>query len=303
MPFRNVRNPQEALKFAALAWSIELELALTNDSTLWREIGYVEPGVYQVEGSFFCDIKDVLAAIKQLAISYRTGEVSIGNTLFQCGNPLTLETEFNGVTVRIRHDSDLQLLYRDWRRGMSGYIEGIVGPYPKEQLSEEDLANDRRIEAENQERYRLQQEEWRREREAKQAAFEAKLATAPPFEVSDQEAWDEYKRLNDDSQGGPMGPGYGARIISYAEEWARVMQAEMAAGKELADVWLDTSYEAAYDGISGAMHGAAVHTLSQCWVHGEALRRLHNLKHQIGDEGERANEEGGTLNPALLRIG
>jgi len=51
------------------------------------------------------------------------------------------------------------------------------------------------------------------------------------------------------------------------------------------------------------MYGCAVVILSKCWEHGEALRRWHNKDTQIGDEGDRANESGGVLNPALLSIG
>ena len=43
--------------------------------------------------------------------------------------------------------------------------------------------------------------------------------------------------------------------------------------------------------------------LAQCGVHGEALRRWHNRDTQIGTEGDKANESGGVLNPALLTIG
>ncbi|MDA8315367.1 MAG: hypothetical protein M0010_09365 [Actinomycetota bacterium] len=46
--------------------------------------------------------------------------------------------------------------------------------------------------------------------------------------------------------------------------------------------------------------GAAVSVLASCWVHGEELRRWHNLDTQIGTEGEKANASGGVLNPALL---
>lgn len=296
MAFRDVRNPQEALKFAALALSIELELKLTRNRTFWGELRYVEPGVYRIDGGLGSSIDNVLTAVKQLATSYQTGEVQVRGTVIECGNPLTLETYFNGVVVRVRHDSDLRLLHRDWRRGMSGYIEGVVGPYPKEQLSEEELANDRRIKAENDERYRLQEEEYRRKQDAAKAAFDAKLATAPQMEVSNEAAWASFKEKNADG-------GYGERIITYAEEWARLMQAEMAAGKALADVMDPTSHEANYDGITGFMYGAAVSTLAECWVHGDELRRTHNLKSQLGNEGERANEEGGTLNPALIGIG
>lgn len=63
------------------------------------------------------------------------------------------------------------------------------------------------------------------------------------------------------------------------------------------------SHTADTDGITGFMYGMAVNILSQCWLHGEALRRWHNIKMQIGDEGERANERGAVLNPALLVLG
>jgi deoxyribonuclease V len=50
-------------------------------------------------------------------------------------------------------------------------------------------------------------------------------------------------------------------------------------------------------------NGCAMSILSQVWVHGEQLRRWHNLKTQIRNEGEKANESGGVLNPALLSLG
>ena len=96
---------------------------------------------------------------------------------------------------------------------------------------------------------------------------------------------------------------YGARIFSYAETWADLMEAEIAKGKKLEDVAKYSSQTADTDGITGYMYGAAVSVLAQAWIHGDQLRRWHNLDTQIGDEGERANEQGGTLNPALLNIG
>jgi hypothetical protein len=57
------------------------------------------------------------------------------------------------------------------------------------------------------------------------------------------------------------------------------------------------------DGITGFMYGCAVSILSKVWIHGEQLRRWHNLKTQLRDEGEKANQTGGVLNPALLCIG
>ena len=64
-----------------------------------------------------------------------------------------------------------------------------------------------------------------------------------------------------------------------------------------------TVTDADTDGITGFMYGMATSILARSRVHGEALRRWHNLKTQIGTEGEQANESGTTLNPALLSVG
>jgi hypothetical protein len=113
--------------------------------------------------------------------------------------------------------------------------------------------------------------------------------------IRDQEAWDKWRNNNTDP--------YGGAVISYAERWADMMEQRMADGAALADVAKETSHDADAEGITGFMYGAAVSVLASCWKHGDELRRWHNLDTQIGDEGERANESGGTLNPALLNIG
>ena len=95
---------------------------------------------------------------------------------------------------------------------------------------------------------------------------------------------------------------YSRRCFTYAEKWAALMEGEMTAGRSLADVAEVTSREADTDGITGFMYGCAVSILAQMWEHGEELRRWHNLKTQIGTEGEQANARGGVLNPALLNI-
>lgn len=113
--------------------------------------------------------------------------------------------------------------------------------------------------------------------------------------VSNEKAWTRWVEANTDP--------YGARVISYARDWAELMEGAIDKGKVLQDVAKETSHDADYDGITGFMYGAAVRVLFECWEHGEDLRRWHNLDTQIGDEGERANEGEGVLNPALLRVG
>lgn len=95
---------------------------------------------------------------------------------------------------------------------------------------------------------------------------------------------------------------YGAGVIKFGATWADLMEKEIANGKSVAECAKQTSRQADTDGITGFMYGCAVSALSHFWTHGEELRRWHNIDTQIGTEGERANEKGTVLNPALLAI-
>ena len=95
---------------------------------------------------------------------------------------------------------------------------------------------------------------------------------------------------------------YGNRCYTYAQEWAELMEARMSLGETIKQCAKETSRIADTDGITGYMYGASVSILSACWEHGEELRKWHNLDIQMGNEGEKANESGGVLNPALMSI-
>lgn len=135
----------------------------------------------------------------------------------------------------------------------------------------------------------------KRAEESKKQAAKAEEAGILPFELTDRDGWQKCVANNND--------GYGACCVRYAARWANLMEKEIKAGKKLERIAKRCSNEADLEGITGFMYGAAVSMLAHCWVHGEALRRWHNLDSQIGNEGEKANESGGTLNPALLTIG
>ena len=109
-----------------------------------------------------------------------------------------------------------------------------------------------------------------------------------------------YSRANNNEQNGNA-------CMEYAEQWADLMEIKLAEGKTLENIADSTSHEVDQRpgfGITGFMYGAAVSALALCWVHGDQLRRWHNLKTQLGNEGEKANDTpGGVLNPALLNIG
>lgn len=114
------------------------------------------------------------------------------------------------------------------------------------------------------------------------------------MKVINKKVWNEYVENNTDF--------YGKGIIEYAECWANLMETKIESGEKLEDIAYDTSLEADTEGITGFMYGAAVVVLYKVWEHGEQLRKWHNLQTQIGTEGEKANEEGAILNPAILEI-
>ena len=207
----------------------------------------------------------------------------------------TAKQELNGVTVVVNGDSNADLIFRDQQRAQSGYIAGEVGPYPKAKLTAEDKANDSRVETENERKWQKRQAEYDKKARAHRKKVEAKLANAPAIELADEAGWQKFKDVNTD--------GYGGAVVTYSERWARLMQVEMASGKKLEDVADAASHEADLEGITGFMYGCAVSTLAACWKYGDQLRRWHNLKTQLGNEGEKANKSGGVLNPALLSLG
>lgn len=110
----------------------------------------------------------------------------------------------------------------------------------------------------------------------------------------------EYKRINGDD-------GYSARVVSYGEDWAKLMEEHIAAApsQPVANTILlcakETSHAADTDGITGFMYGAAISGLAKFWEHGELLRRWHN-KDLAPMQAEEANAKGVTLNPALMTI-
>lgn len=115
------------------------------------------------------------------------------------------------------------------------------------------------------------------------------------MQFSNEAGWKEYAEANTDS--------YGAACVRYAKAWAEQMERLMSDGATVEQCAKKASHDADTEGITGFMYGCAVSMLAQCWTHGEALRRWHNRDTQIGTEGDKANEAGGVLNPALLNIG
>lgn len=110
-----------------------------------------------------------------------------------------------------------------------------------------------------------------------------------------EQEYEEYVEKNSDP--------YGSGVVRYSKRWAELMEAELDEGKALEDIAEEASNQADTEGITGFMYGCAVSALAYYWIAGEELRKWHNLKTQIGTEGEKANEVKGTvLNPAVVQF-
>lgn len=203
-----------------------------------------------------------------------------------------VEFEFNGVVCLVHDKTNLQWLLRDY---MNSWIMGWkqVGADCVKKYSPEVQKELKEKTAAQEEKQRLQ-EAARILKEAEEKAIFNKKVNGIEIELKDKKSWKEFVDKNKDP--------YGSACVEYADSWARLMQAEFAKGKKIADCAKETSYQLGFLGITGFMYGCAVSMLAKCWKHGEALRMWHNLDTQIKDEGERANEDGGVLNPALLSI-
>ena len=113
--------------------------------------------------------------------------------------------------------------------------------------------------------------------------------------VINQKEYQDWKDNNKDA--------YSAAIFRYAEKWAGAMEKEIELGNKIQDIARSLSFSCDNEGITGFMYGAAVSILSHCWIYGEELRIWHNLDTQISTEGEKANKDGGVLNPAIIKLG
>jgi len=205
---------------------------------------------------------------------------------------------FNDVAVSVTHDSDPALIYRDWSRAMSGYIAREVGPYPKAELTEAELASDAEIAMRLEQRQNARRVEQERLDAERRKLLESELAGQGPISVKDGALLEFGRHVAENST-----DGYSMATVNYAITWARLMEKRMGDGMALVEIARQAGHDANVEGITGFMYGCAVSTLARFWIHGEALRIWHNLDTQVGKEGERANETGSVLNPALLVLG
>lgn len=110
--------------------------------------------------------------------------------------------------------------------------------------------------------------------------------------ISNEENWNKWVDNNKDPYGGccVMVAKRVMEILDEVDEF------------DTHEIICQADNETKAGGITGFMAGAVATIVSTCHSRGDEFRRKWNSQCQIKDEGEKANEEGGILNPAILTV-
>lgn len=111
--------------------------------------------------------------------------------------------------------------------------------------------------------------------------------------ITDQKSWDEQVKINTDP--------YGKTYVDVARQV--MLTLDEGNNFDCNEIISQADRDIKAGGITGFMAGCVAQIVSQCHSRGEEFRLKWNKYYQIRDEGDRANESGGILNPALLAIG
>ena len=111
--------------------------------------------------------------------------------------------------------------------------------------------------------------------------------------ITDQTKWQSWVNNNEDP--------YGKCCVDVARRVMEILDEEPA-DFDCHEIISRADKDINAGGITGFMAGAVASMVSGTHSRGETFRRKWNLDTQIGNEGEKANEVGGVLNPALLMI-
>lgn len=266
LPLGKIRDPKEAFKFAWLSWHIAQYLRDVQESktSLFGELLWVRPGVYSICNKPVQRQVEVIAELSEIAFNLRRQGFAfdVYGTRFSIG-PIMFEVELNGVTVRIDASTHCFTLERDRLRAEDGCIEGPVGPRAKRVLSPEERAHDQAVRHENERQRILKEEAYEAELRRRQQVLDARLKTLPLMEVSDSRAVTRWY--------GKTHVSYNA--IRFAQRWARLMQGELAEGRDFPEMAQRSFYEAIGEvPLLGTEACDAARMLFECWVHGPKLK-------------------------------
>lgn len=108
-----------------------------------------------------------------------------------------------------------------------------------------------------------------------------------------EKEWNEIVEINKDS--------YGKCCVDVARQAMKILDDE-SGDFDTHKIICQADDEVEAGGITGFMAGCVAQMVSQCHSRGEEFHRKWNKDNQIQDEGDKANEKGEILNPALLNI-
>lgn len=111
--------------------------------------------------------------------------------------------------------------------------------------------------------------------------------------ITKEQDWNKWVEANTDP--------YGKATVDVAREVMRLLD-EREGDFDCHALICEADKLSGADGITGFMAGCVAQMVSHCHSRGEEFRRKWNLDNQIRNEGIKANEDGGVLNPALLNI-
>lgn len=113
--------------------------------------------------------------------------------------------------------------------------------------------------------------------------------------ITNKEDWDKWESGNKDP--------YGKACVDVAREVMRLLDLPEYQHFDTHQIICKADENVEAGGITGFMAGCVAQMVSRCHSRGDEFRRKWNLDNQISHEGEKANEGGGVLNPAILNIG
>ena len=112
--------------------------------------------------------------------------------------------------------------------------------------------------------------------------------------LKDEKSWNECVKNNDDP--------YGKCAVDVARRTMEILDNGEPFDTHELICRADKEVHGGQGSLTGFLAGAVASMVSECHERGEEFRSQWNVDNQCGDEGEKANESGGVLNPALLTI-
>ncbi|KKM77529.1 hypothetical protein LCGC14_1369040 [marine sediment metagenome] len=111
--------------------------------------------------------------------------------------------------------------------------------------------------------------------------------------ITNQDKWRSYEEKNTND--------YGGACVKVARQVMEILDEEPG-DFDTHQIICRADDEVNAGGITGFMAGCVAIMVSKCHSRGEEFRRKWNKGNQIHDEGDKANESGGVLNPAVLVV-